>query len=710
MAQAAAAGRAELRADVSWIGNSFSGKEAWVLQDVEDIFVAPDGTLWTNVYWDEAGGNVQQYKDGRLVAMARHTHGWGYEGGAAVAANAKYLFIVQNVNNEGGGLRGHSWPAKGFTWSGISRRLRTDITKPAAFADGRGKEGDVLPGAFLPVVEVPDGKQGSLRGLGATDTRLFVSSPFDNAIKVYDTETMRPIKSWALERPGPLCLDRAGQVWVLQGPAAEGGAWKALSFTAEGSPRGASIAFPQGVLPTDLCADKDGRLLVADAGPAQQVLLYEGLDGAPKPAGTFGAKGGILADPPGKFGDRRFNRPHGVGTDDQGRVYVASSGSSALETGGGGSTVLECYAPDGQCLWRVFGLHFIDGADLDPDSDKDLYTKEEHFAMDWSRAAGQEWSYRGYTVNKFKYPDDPRLHIWSANPWVRRIAGQKFLFVTDMTAEFLQVFRFKPETDGEVAIPCALLAKRHVGDRGAWPPHQPFKGEWIWRDTNGNGAMDAGEYQSNGGKNAGGILWPDDRGNLWHAQGREVRCLPVQGLDARGVPVWDYAKAQVWPKPAEFDEMRRVHYLADREALLVGGTKGGDRNQHWKPMGPVLARYDGWMKGERKLRWKTVLPLERGSQGHESVEPMSFDVAGDFLFVAYTRGMKADGVKWADVKVYTLDDMAPVGNLVSDGPLGEIGLLDIVESVRAVKRPSGEYAVFLEDDFRAKVVLFRWRP
>ena len=67
-------------------------------------------------------------------------------------------------------------------------------------------------------------------------------------------------------------------------------------------------------------------------------------------------------------------------------------------------------------------------------------------------------------------------------------------------------------------------------------------------------------------------------------------------------------------------------------------------------------------------------------------------------------------MKWADVKVYTLDDMAPVGNLVSDGPLGEIGLLDIVESVRAVKRPSGEYAVFLEDDFRAKVVLFRWRP
>src|SRR5579863_2348130 len=79
---------------VSWVGNSFSGKEAWVLQDVEDLCVLPDGTLFTNVFWDEAGGNVQEYKDGRLVGVAGHTHGWGYEGGAAVAANAKYLFIA----------------------------------------------------------------------------------------------------------------------------------------------------------------------------------------------------------------------------------------------------------------------------------------------------------------------------------------------------------------------------------------------------------------------------------------------------------------------------------------------------------------------------------------------------------------------------------------------------------------------------------------
>lgn len=66
---------------VSWIGNSFSGKQDWVLQDVAGMYVDPEGTLFTNVPWDEGGGNVQEYKDGKL-------------------------------------LKGSSWPAKGLAWAG----------------------------------------------------------------------------------------------------------------------------------------------------------------------------------------------------------------------------------------------------------------------------------------------------------------------------------------------------------------------------------------------------------------------------------------------------------------------------------------------------------------------------------------------------------------------------------------------------------------
>ncbi len=183
----ATAGRgADLHYSVSWIGNSFSGKTAWIQQDVEGLWVEPDGTLFTNVRWDEAGGNVQQYRDGQLIAMARHTHGWGYEGGEALATNSKYLFIVQNVSNEGGGLRGNSWPPKGFTWSGISRRHRSDITRAAPFPGGHGKEGDVLQGAFLPVAEFAEDGRSRVRGLWATETELLVSSPLDDTTKVYD--------------------------------------------------------------------------------------------------------------------------------------------------------------------------------------------------------------------------------------------------------------------------------------------------------------------------------------------------------------------------------------------------------------------------------------------------------------------------------------------------------------------------------------------
>ncbi|HEX2972507.1 MAG TPA: hypothetical protein VHP11_09240, partial [Tepidisphaeraceae bacterium] len=336
LAAASAAQAANLPATVSWVGNTYGGGKSWVLQDVQDIFVDDAGSLFTNISWDEAGGNVQEYKEGKLSHIAYHTHGWGYEGGDAVAANSKYLFIAQTVSNEGGGLEGNSWPAKGFTWTGVSRRLRTDITKPASFAGGHGKEGDVLPSAFLPVAQIPERKAGAIRGLWATDTRLFVSSPFDNSIKVYDPETMQLLTSWPVDRPDKICLDRLGHLWVLQKPQSTG-TWKALCFTAEGKLLPQRIEFAKEMVPTDLCTDSHNRLLIADAGPDQQIKIYDNLDQAPALKSTLGVKGGILASPiPGQFGDLRFNNPTGVGADAQGNLYVASSGSSALETGGGG--------------------------------------------------------------------------------------------------------------------------------------------------------------------------------------------------------------------------------------------------------------------------------------------------------------------------------------------------------------------------------------
>jgi hypothetical protein len=60
--------------------------------------------------------------------------------GAAAAANAKYVFIAQRVENE----RGHlidaaTWPPKGFNWWGVSRRMRGDFRAGVPFEDGKGE-------------------------------------------------------------------------------------------------------------------------------------------------------------------------------------------------------------------------------------------------------------------------------------------------------------------------------------------------------------------------------------------------------------------------------------------------------------------------------------------------------------------------------------------------------------------------------------------
>lgn len=699
-----------LQAVTSWIGNSYGGAKQWVQQDIRAMTVMPDGTVFTNVEWDEAGGNAGEFRDGALIRYALHMHGWGNGGGTAVAANSRYVYLGVSVSNEGGKLiDAETWPPKESKWFGISRRLRSDISKGAPFEGGKGGKGDTLKSAFRVVAEVPDRAKKPIAGLAANDSQVFVADPYVNAVKVYDAETMQFMTEWKVEQAGPLALDASGGLWMLQRKT-EAAPASLTCFDMNSGDIRTTHTFGPEAQPLAFCVSQNGRILVADDNAAQQVRVFSvKKDGTFAAAGTFGEQGGIASGKLGAFGDRKLNRVTALGVDAKDNLYVAHDAQS-----GGGGTVLESYRlVDGELNWRLFGLTFVDMADIDAASDTDVFTKEEHFRLNYTHPAGREWSYAGYTIDAFQYPQDPRLHLWSAGAWVRHIGGARVLFVNDMNAERLQVYRFDEKTTGEVAIPSGLFAKNHIKTDDNWPPNQPEKGEWIWRDGNGNGAFDTGEFATHDGTDAPSSQgwWVDRQGGVWLATEKQgLRYFPCGGLDASGNPQWGFATLQTFPHPEGFREVKRLRYDAASDTLYLGGTTDTEKNQHWKPMGPVLACYDGWLHGDKKLRWRVTLPYARGSSGHESCEPMGFDVTGDFIFVPIVGASKKEGVKTGRVEVFRAKDGSAVGHLEPGEEVGEVGLQDIRETLTAHRRANGEYIVLIEDDYKSKVVMYRWKP
>ncbi|MBW3625526.1 MAG: hypothetical protein KY468_19185, partial [Armatimonadetes bacterium] len=257
--------------------------------------------------------------------------------------------------------------------------------------------------------------------------------------------------------------------------------------------------------------------------------------------------------------------------------------------------------------------------------------------MDYTRRApGSEWNYTAYTLNRFRYPEDPRLHLGGYVFAVRNLHGKRFLYLTDMYADQISIFRFNPETDGEVAIPSGLfLFKRE--HRGAWPPNRPAApGEFIWRDRNGNGAFDLGEYERREGEGSSWGRFVDTRGDLWQAfDTAGIRQIPCEGLDRHGNPIYSYIAARTFPMPEPFNRLQRVVYQPETDTMyLAGFTSQHPYDEIWGVVGRVVCRYDRWSQGNRISRWQLTLPFRKG-------EPMkamkAMHVEGDYLFAVDVR-------------------------------------------------------------------------
>jgi hypothetical protein len=295
----------------------------------------------------------------------------------------------------------------------------------------------------------------------------------------------------------------------------------------------------------------------------------------------------------------------------------------------------------------LLGLHFVDMADVDPATDAiDVFTKQEHFLMNYSQPSGKQWNYKAYTVNPFKYPQDPRLHTLPASTFFRRIKGKPFLFLTDMYSTSLQIYRFAANTDGEIAIPAGMLVGTSGDGKkslpGDWPPNQPQEGEWIWRDRNGDGKFDANEYEKSQDKPYLGGLWVDSKGDIWKTlrtqDGIGIRHYPVQGLDAKGNPIYTYANMQKQATPKIFagnagGDIRRIEYLPETDTMYLSGftPEHPASRDDGKWFGSELVRYDNWSSGNPTQRWRITVPYD--TKVSPELVTISMSVAGDYVFL-----------------------------------------------------------------------------
>ncbi len=672
----------------SWIGNTFGGGDKWVQNNIEAMYVAPNGKVYTNSIWDEAGREAGIYQDGDVIGALKDTHGWGRVGGKAITANSKYVYIAMQQGSVG--QIDKDYPSEGTKWYCVRRY---DLAgEPAPFTAGRGWDKSML------IVS----NQNAVTGLAITDKELYVSDAADNRVRVYNTDTMKEIRSFNVARPRGMTVDGKGNLWIIQSKVGNSPA-KIVHYSPTGKQLPAEIT--DIVEPSAIALDHQGRLLIADNGPRQQMLTYN-IQDQPTQVATFGSQGGVYGGVPGEVKDLKLYGLTGVGTDTTGNIYINSNG---FNTSG---TDLRKFSPSGKLVWQLLGLIFVDNADADPKTDGiDLFTKQEQFLMDYSKPAGKQWTYKAYTVNPFKYPQDPRLHTSPDGTWVRRIQGKPFVFLTDMYESFLQIYRFNPEKDGKIAIPAGMFVGTRGGGgqsiKGDWPPYQPEKGEWIWRDRNGNGLFEKNEYDQSEDYPFIGGWWVDNQGDVWKTlrthDGIGIRHYPLQGLDDHGNPIYTYSSMQKQKTPSFFTDLRRVEYIPETDTMYLSGftvdhPPVGDDT---KVVGSEIARFDNWSQGNSNPRWRVVIPHD--TTGKREVLTASMSVAGDYVF--------AVTVKTAEVYVYN----AKTGDFVINfkpGPevANESGWIDIPYGIRAFRRANGEYLVFVEENWKAKVIVYRWRP
>ena len=310
---------------------------------------------------------------------------------------------------------------------------------------------------------------------------------------------------------------------------------------------------------------KNNQLYVGGLNRHSQIWRYDRLSGTPRKAGTFGALNGIFSSVAGRFSNSaKLHWIKGIDFDSAGNIYVACIYGTFW------GQAVEKFSPTAKLACRVFAATSLDGGGIDPGNEQDVYTKFHHYHMDWGATTpGSEWSLKGFTVNRFKYPGDPRADSQtdvgsrSLGYGAVRIRGKLFMIRSNQEGYRFETYRFNPATDGEVAVPSVIMASGSV--------------HVIKRDTNGNGCFDADEsYPGDKGYNQYWEVAPS--GDLYtmindgQSYGTVLK-YRFQGFDCVGNPMYTNTTTVSTQIPAAFRDTHRARRMvydeaADRMYLL----------------------------------------------------------------------------------------------------------------------------------------------
>lgn len=485
--------------------------------------------------------------------------------------------------------------------------------------------------------------------------------------------------------------DHAGRLWKIDvtytDPKHQEWEFVPKAITCDGQ----AVTFPDLFQPTAIALANDGTLMIADSGtgPRQQVLFYDiSKPSAPKLLRAFGEYGGIGAGTPGEIRPDKFWGIRGIGMDAAGNLYVAMS-----EMG----TVLRSFTPAGDLRWELHGEFFCDVAAADPADDAaTVWGIQERYAMDWSKPAGQDSRWIGYTLDRHKYPNDPRGLMYVkqqgehglTSPQIVYLEGHRFMFVGGMFASnFINIFRF----EGGIAVPSGLILQWGNGLYNTdlkWPPNKPT-GTSIWRDQNGDGDYQASEFASNTDRVKPGPFCVDRKGNIWMAYG--FFRYDFQGLDERGNPIYSADKITILDKPKGVNKVARVVYLDDSDTLIVA-----EEGKDMRHIGRVFI-CKGYLAGNRD-----TVSFAPGAGEYAGCVA----AAGDYVF---TGGWQKRGQIW----VNRLSDGKELGTFKPGPTVGGVentGWIDLLTGINAYKRHDGEYLVFVEENYKGKCLIYHWKP